>query len=295
MEMRVIMDSIRIKAYAKINLGLDVLGRREDGYHDVRMIMQTVSLYDMLTIRKSRVPSIQLKTSRPWLPTDRKNLVYRAADAFMEHCHISGGVNIYLNKRIPVAAGLAGGSADAAATLEGLNKLYRTGLSKQELMKLGVSLGADVPYCILKGTALSEGIGEILTSLKPVPDCHVLLVKPPISVSTKYVYEKLYPDTFVKHPDIDLMIKAIEEGNLSELASGMDNILQSVTIGEYPVIRELKEKMKDQGALTALMSGSGPTVFGIFKDAAPATEAMHYFKNKHAGYEVFLTKPCQPE
>lgn len=295
MEMRVIMDSIRIKAYAKINLGLDVLGRREDGYHDVRMIMQTVSLYDMLTIRKSRVPSIQLKTSRPWLPTDRKNLVYRAADAFMEHCHISGGVNIYLNKRIPVAAGLAGGSADAAATLEGLNKLYRTGLSKQELMKLGVSLGADVPYCILKGTALSEGIGEILTSLKPVPDCHVLLVKPPISVSTKYVYEKLYPDTFVKHPDIDLMIKAIEEGNLSELASGMDNILQSVTIGEYPVIRELKEKMKDQGALTALMSGSGPTVFGIFKDVAPATEAMHYFKNKHAGYEVFLTKPCQPE
>jgi 4-diphosphocytidyl-2-C-methyl-D-erythritol kinase len=289
------MDSIKIKAYAKINLGLDVLRKREDGYHDVRMIMQTIDLYDTLTIEKTEKPAIKLKTSRPGLPTDRRNLVYKAAAAFLEAYSPLSGVNIFLDKKIPVAAGLAGGSADAAAALEGLNELYQTRLSKTALMKLGVKLGADVPYCILKGTALSEGIGEILTPLSPMPDCEIILVKPDISVSTKYVYENLQLNSSSKHPDIASMIKAIEEGSLPKLASGMDNILQSVTVRDYPVIERIKSKMKELGAMTSIMSGSGPTVFAVFEDSAPALEAFKYFKKQYPGYEIFLTKPCRPE
>ncbi len=289
------MNSITLKAYAKINLGLDVLRKREDGYHDVCMIMQTIQLYDTLVIKKINDPQIVVKTNLPYLPTDQRNLVYRTAALFMEKFHLHHGVRIDLSKKIPVAAGLAGGSTDAAAVLKGMNQLYKTNLSTEELMKLGVVLGADVPYCLMMGTALSEGIGEILSPLAPMPSCHLLLVKPPISVSTKYVYENLKLDKSVLHPDIQRMIAALRDQNLNDLTLHMDNILQTVTEKDYPVIFEIKNMMQQKGAVKALMSGSGPTVFGIFTNRQSAEKAYQFFKSKSNGYQVFLTKPYWPE
>lgn len=288
------MNSIIMKAYAKINLGLDVLRKREDGYHDVSMIMQSIDLCDTLIIKKTKENIIRVRTNLPFLPNDHRNLVYKAAALFKDTLHIGEGLQINLNKRIPVAAGLAGGSTDAAAALLGLNLLFETGLSTEELKKLGVSLGADVPYCIMLGTALSEGIGEILTPLKPMPECTILLVKPDISVSTKYVYENLKLSPPVGHPDIPRMLQAIEAGNLRGLTGVMDNILQTVTVKDYPVIEVIKDKMKEFGALTSLMSGSGPTVFGIYDDPAAIEKAYRYFKNSEYGKQVFLTKPYWP-
>ncbi len=288
------MNSLITKAYAKINLGLDVLRRREDGYHDLRMIMQSVDLYDLITIVKSPTRSIHVETNLPYLPVDGRNIVYRAAQMFRDRFKLTEGVNITLEKNIPVAAGLAGGSSDAAATLCALNRMYQTGLSSAELMRMGVKLGADVPYCIMMGTALSEGIGEILTPLKPIPDCDILLVKPDISVSTKYVYTNLKLTPSMNHPDITSMRKAIERGNLQELTKYMDNILQTVTIAKYPIISQIKQKMCDLGALTALMSGSGPTVFGIFDQPSLAKDAYKYFTKSNFGKQVFLVKPITP-
>ncbi|TAH70891.1 MAG: 4-(cytidine 5'-diphospho)-2-C-methyl-D-erythritol kinase [Anaerolineaceae bacterium] len=285
------MNSITVKAYAKINLGLDVIRKRPDGYHDVSMIMQTVNLYDTINIKKTKFQSVTIRSNLYYLPTDRRNLVYKAIELFRENHPIRSGLNIFLNKRIPVAAGLAGGSADAAATLKGLNRLYQAGLSLEELMKLGVKLGADVPYCLLMGTALSEGIGEILKPLTPMPDCSILLVKPDISVSTKYVYENLRLNEEAKHPNIPAMLEALQENNIYKLAPLMENILESVTIKEYPIIEEIKSVMKDKGALTALMSGSGPTVFGIFDNQLKAEKVYRYFKSSGYGKQVILTRP----
>ncbi|HKL80189.1 MAG TPA: 4-(cytidine 5'-diphospho)-2-C-methyl-D-erythritol kinase [Mobilitalea sp.] len=289
------MNYISMKAYAKINLGLDVLRKREDGYHDVSMIMQSINLYDTLSIKKYNDGVIKVRTNLPYLPNDRRNLVYKATTLFNKTMKINAGIRIILKKNIPVAAGLAGGSSDAAAVLLGLNKLFNTGLSTSELMQLGVQLGADVPYCILLGTALSEGIGELLTPLKPIPECTILLVKPDISVSTKYVYEGLKLDSSIIHPDIKGMLDAIEEGSLLRLTSLMDNILQTVTVRDYPVIEEIKEKMMEKGALTSLMSGSGPTVFGIFNNQEMAETAYRYFAESTYGGMVKLTKPYQPK
>lgn len=288
------MNTIKLKAYAKINLGLDVINKREDGYHEVRMIMQTINLYDTLTITRLNIKGIKVRTNLPYLPTNQDNLVYKAAKLFLDTCHIQHGVGITLVKNIPVAAGLAGGSADAAATLRGLNDLFHMKLSTEELMKLGVKLGADVPYCIMMGTALSEGIGEILTPLTSISPCDILVVKPNISVSTKYVYEHLILDHTTVHPDITTMLVALEEGNLTMLTKYMDNVLQSVTVKDYPIITDIKDKMRDLGALVSLMSGSGPTVFGIYKDHTVAIEAYNYFKNSKYGKQVFLTKPYWP-
>lgn len=285
------MDNIVVRAYAKINLGLDVLRKREDGYHDVRMIMQTVNLFDTITIKKTKGTGIEIMTNLSYLPVDQRNLVYQSVVLFREVLQLKDGLQIILQKRIPVAAGLAGGSADAAATLTGLNDMYRAGLSDSKLRELGIKLGADVPYCIMKGTVLSEGIGELLTPLKPMPACDILLVKPDISVSTKYVYEHLDLCPSILHPDIHRMLMAIEEGSLLNLATCMDNILQIVTANEYPVIEEIKNKMKELGAMTSLMSGSGPTVFGIFDHPDLANKAYSYFKNSRYGRQTFLTKP----
>lgn len=287
------MNSVTVKAYAKINLGLDVLRKRPDGYHDVSMIMQTVNLHDTINIKKTSFQSITIETNLYYLPTDRRNLVYKAVELFNMVHPIRSGLNIFINKRIPVAAGLAGGSADAAATLKGLNKLCQTNLSMDELMKLGVKLGADVPYCLLMGTALSEGIGEILTPLAPMPDCSILLVKPDVSVSTKHVYENLVLNEKSKHPDIPGMLDALKENNLYKLTPLMDNILESVTIKAHPVIKDIKEMMRAKGALTSLMSGSGPTVFGIFDDPHKAEKAYRYFKTSPYNKQVYLTKPYQ--
>ncbi|HHT88385.1 MAG TPA: 4-(cytidine 5'-diphospho)-2-C-methyl-D-erythritol kinase [Clostridiales bacterium] len=288
------MNSITVKAYAKINLGLDVLRKRPDGYHDVSMIMQTVNLYDTINIKKTKFQSITVGTNLYYLPTDRRNLAYKAALLFDEIHPIRSGLNIFINKRIPVAAGLAGGSADAAAVLKGLNRLFQADLSLDELMKLGVKIGADVPYCLLMGTALSEGIGEILKPLDPMPDCYILLVKPEISVSTKHVYENLKLDNNTRHPDIPAMLNALKENDIYRLTSLMENILESVTIKEYAVIGDIKENMMDKKALTALMSGSGPTVFGIFDDQNKAENAYRYFKSSGYGKQVVLTKPYFP-
>ncbi|MDD4113020.1 MAG: 4-(cytidine 5'-diphospho)-2-C-methyl-D-erythritol kinase [Herbinix sp.] len=289
------MNSVTVKAYAKINLGLDVIRKRPDGYHDVRMIMQTIGLHDTITIKKTNFQSVTIRSNLYYLPTDRRNLVYKAVELFCINYPIRNGLNIYISKRIPVAAGLAGGSADAAATLIGLNKLFQTDLSLEELMHLGVRLGADVPFCLLMGTALSEGIGEILSPLAPMPECSILLVKPDVSVSTKHVYENLSLDEEIWHPNITAMLDALKKNNIYSLAPLMDNILESITIKEHPIIGEIKEKMKDMEALTALMSGSGPTVFGIFDNQHKAEKAYRFFKSSGYGKQIVLTKPYYPE
>lgn len=282
------MDTIKLRAYAKINLGLDVVRRREDGYHEVRMIMQTISLHDRLSIRVCKKGDISIKTNLSYLPTNENNLVYKATLLLKEEFGIKDGVSIHLDKHIPVAAGMAGGSTDAAAALIGLNQLFQLGLTKEELMERGVRLGADVPYCILGGTALSEGIGEVLTPLPKLPECFVLIAKPPMHVSTKFVYENLNLNTLPSHPDIDGMTEAIRNGQLEGVISRMENVLESVTIPEYPVIGELKDIMKNAGAKNALMSGSGPTVFGIFTEEAAAKNALKLCRKQNPSNVVFL-------
>ena len=283
------MDYIELKAMAKVNLGLDVIGKRADGYHEVRMIMQTVRLYDRLKIMRSKKPGIRMTCDQGFLPTDERNLAYRAAKLLADEFGIKDGIEMELKKYIPVAAGMAGGSSDAAAALYGINRLFSLKLSLKELMERGVRLGADVPYCLMRGTALSEGIGEILTPLKDVPDCHVLIAKPPISVSTKHVYEALKAEEINEHPDIDAMLGAIEDGDLKRLASLMGNVLESVTCSEYPLIEKIKDLMKENGALNALMSGSGPSVFGLFDDKEAAGIAYEKLKETSLAKQVYLT------
>lgn len=281
-------DTLQLKAYAKINLGLDVVGKREDGYHEVRMIMQTVKLFDKLTFRLLQEDTIRLKTNVGFLPCDDNNLVYKAVKQLKERYHVTQGMEIDLYKCIPVAAGMAGGSADCAAALVGASKLFHLHLDKKTLMEIGVQLGADVPYCIMRGTALSEGIGEVLTPLPSIPKCKILIAKPPISVSTKYVYEHLDAKGIEKHPDVDGMVRAIKAGNLKGITDRMENVLESVTIPAYPVIEEIKICMKEQGALNAMMSGSGPTVFGIYADVAKAEQAKRLIQDKQLANQVYL-------
>lgn len=260
------MDSIWINAPAKINIGLDVLRRREDGYHEVKMIMQSIRLFDRLTLEKTDQPGIHLTTNLRYLPSNEDNLVYQSAQMLMEEFSLPGGLNINLEKRIPVAAGMAGGSTDAASCMLAINDLYGLRLSKKSLMKRGVKLGADIPYCILKGTALSEGIGEKLSTIPAMPDCSILIAKPGIHVSTRSVYSDLVLDENTVHPDIDKMIAAMKRKDLRALCDCMGNVLETVTIPAYPQIAEIKKCMMENGALGSLMSGSGPTVFGVFED-----------------------------
>lgn len=287
------MDKIQLKALAKINLGLDVLRRREDGYHEVKMIMQTISLYDELMLKKIKKPEIQLRTNLPYLPTNENNLAYQAAKLLMEEYQIPGGLLIQLEKKIPVAAGMAGGSSDAAAVLWGVNQMYHLGLSRKELMERGVRLGADVPYCILRGTALAEGIGEKLKTLPPMPKCYLLIAKPGISVSTKFVYENLHVNELEtkKHPDVDAMITALRQKDLALLSARMGNILELVTIPAHSVIDKIKQEMQKAGALGAMMSGSGPTVFGIFDTQPKARKAYRALRASQLAKQLYLTVP----
>lgn len=284
-------DFIKRKAYGKINLGLDVLRKREDGYHEVRMIMQSVSLYDTITIRKSDQPGIRLKTNRHFLPTDSGNLIVRAAMLMQKEYDLPGGMDITLLKRIPVAAGMAGGSTDAAAVFTGINEMYDLGLSGETLKGHAVKLGADIPYCIDGGTALSEGIGEILTKLPDMPKCYILLAKPGIDVSTKFVYGNLRAAELKEHPDISRMIKGIEGGSLSEITDSLGNVLETVTVPAYPVIDRIKALMCEEGADGALMSGSGPTVFGIFTEKEQAKRAAARIKRSGLAKQIYITKP----
>ena len=283
------MNKLELKALGKINLGLDVLGRRENGYHDVRMVMQTLYLYDQITITKKETPGIELKTNLFYLPVDENNLAYRAAKLLMDEFDVKEGVSIYLDKHIPVAAGMAGGSSNAAAVLFGINRMFDLGLTQQELMDRGVTLGADVPYCIMRGTVLAEGIGEILTPLPALPKCYVLIAKPPISVSTKLVYEKLDSHEIENHPDIDGIIQGLEAQDINKVAACMGNVLEKVTVEEYPVIEEIKNVMKAEGALNAMMSGSGPTVFGIYDNKQLARKAADKIRKIELAKQVYVT------
>ena len=283
------MDKLELKALGKINLGLDVLGRRENGYHDVRMVMQTLYLYDNVTLQKKSAPGIEIDSNLFYLPNDEDNIAWKAAKLLIDEFDIKDGIRIHLDKHIPVAAGMAGGSSNAAAVLYGMNQMFRLGLSQKELMERGVKLGADVPYCIMRGTALAEGIGEKLSALPPMVKCPVLIAKPQIGVSTKFVYENLKLDADTVHPDIDGLIGAIRAKNLEQIAGHMGNVLETVTIPNYPVIAEIKDHMMEHGAVHAMMSGSGPTVFGLFANGDTAVAAYEAMRESNLAKQVYLT------
>lgn len=283
------MKEISVKALAKINLGLDVVRRREDGYHEVRMVMQTIHLFDRLQIARNNSGAITMSTNLSFLPTNENNLVYKAAKLLKDEFEIKDGIDVKLHKHIPVAAGMAGGSTDAAAVLYGMNRIFDLGLSREELMQRGVKLGADVPYCVMRGTALAEGIGEKLTALPPMVKCPVLIAKPQISVSTKFVYENLKLNQQTTHPDIDCLVADIEAKDLHAIAADMGNVLESVTIPHYPIIADIKEHMMEHGALNSMMSGSGPTVFGLFEDEDTAQAAYEAMKESGLAKQIYLT------
>ena len=251
--------------------------------------MQSIYLYDNVLLEKTKEPGIRISTNLYFLPVDENNIAYKAAKLLMDEFRLPGGISISLQKYIPVAAGLAGGSSNAAAVLFGMNRMYGLGLNIEELMERGVKLGADVPYCIMRGTVLAEGIGEELTRLPALPKCYVLIAKPPISVSTKMVYEKLDAKEIVEHPDVDGMMEALKEGDLHRIASKMGNVLEQVTVEEYPIIDQIKLLMKEAGALNAMMSGSGPTVFGLFDDRKKASKAMQMIREHTVTKQVYLT------
>ena len=283
------MNSISLKAYAKINIGLDVTGKLPDGYHLVKMIMQNIDLYDEVVLTENVSGDIRLDMNVDFLPTDERNLAYKAAKLMKEDFGIDRGIDIYIRKNIPAAAGMAGGSTDAAAVMTGMNKLFDLNIDRNILMEHGLKLGADVPYCIMGGTALAEGIGEKLTQLSPCPDCYVLVAKPDISVSTAYVYTNLVLDGTTVHPDIDMVRNALESGDIRTAAQNMGNLLENVTQKEYPVISEIKHIMDDNGALGSLMSGSGPSVFGIFDTKGQAQTACKALEKAALAKQLFVT------
>lgn len=283
------MKQIKLNARGKINITLDVLRKREDGYHDLSMIMQTVNLCDNISISTTDTGIIEMTSNYSWLPCDERNLVYRAAALMREKYTIKEGLKIHLYKNIPVAAGMAGGSSDCAATLVGIRNMLKIKASDDELMVLGKTLGADVPYCILRGTALAEGIGEKLTQLPPFPDSILLIAKPPINVSTAAVFGSFDLNNVDKHPDNEKMIELIKNKDLQGICDNMCNVLESVTVKNYPIIDTIKRAMMDKGAMGALMSGSGPTVFGFFENYDKALNALKFIRTKHHIKEIYIT------
>ena len=282
--------SVTVLAPAKLNLSLDVVGTLPNGYHDLDMIMQMVDVYDDVIIEKKAGEEIVVKADAAVLSNGKDNLAYMAAKMLFDEFGIKSGVEITIHKRIPIAGGMAGGSSDCATTLIGINEMFNLGLSKQQLMERGVKLGADVPYCVLGGTAIARGIGEVLTPLPTPPQCHVIIAKPPISVSTAYVYGHIRPDEITKRPDIEQMTLAIKEQDLNKLSDLLYNVMEEVTVSEYPVIEKLKSIMLENGALNSIMSGSGPTVFGLFDDRKKAQAAMKALDSKELTEQLYLTK-----
>ncbi|MCI1945281.1 4-(cytidine 5'-diphospho)-2-C-methyl-D-erythritol kinase [Clostridium luticellarii] len=276
-----------VKAYAKINLSLDVIGKREDGYHLLRMIMQTIDLYDVLRIYKAQ-NGIHVSCNKNYVPCDSRNLAYKAAELFINRYDIKNGVNIRIVKNIPTSAGLAGGSADAAAVLKAMKYIYAPGIHDSELLELALKIGADVPYCIIGGTALCEGIGELVTPLAPFKDHILILVKPSFGVSTKEVYRSLDIHKIIKHPDTKLLIDAVSRNRLALLSKNMKNVLENVTLKDHFILREIKEQLIDFGALGAMMSGSGPSIFAFFDDMLKAQNCYDKMKTKYR--ETFITR-----
>lgn len=283
---------MQLKATAKINLGLDVTGVRDNGYHDVCMVMQSLHLHDIVTLEPIRGNGdISLTTNLPYIPTNHSNIAYKAAEALMKAHGVTDGLRIHLEKKIPVAAGLAGGSADAAAVLFGVNRLFDLGLNAGKLRDVGLTIGADVPFCLMRGTALAEGIGEELTVLPSMPHCGILLAKPSVGVSTKKVYDDLDSTPIESHPDIKAIREALASGRLKDLCRSLGNVLERVTIPQCPIIDELKQAMIKVGAMNALMSGSGPTVYGIFHDRADAVRACAVLRNHFNDVRFIVTTP----
>lgn len=285
------MSQLEVKAYAKINIGLDVARRLENGYHEVDMIMQTISLHDSLVFEPQPQPGIMILTNKEELPVDSNNLIYQAADLLMKEFRIAKGIKITLDKQIPIAAGMAGGSSDAAAVFRAMNVMFDLGLSITDLQERAVALGADIPFCLAGGAMRARGIGEILTAAPKMPDCFILVAKPSVGVSTKWVYENLHANELKRHPDIDGMLSSMEQKNLPLLAEKMENVLETVTVQRFPVIRQIKEMMEQAGALCAMMSGSGPTVFGLFVEREQAQKAYALVKESALAPELFLTVP----
>ncbi|TYQ14809.1 UNVERIFIED_CONTAM: 4-diphosphocytidyl-2-C-methyl-D-erythritol kinase [Acetivibrio alkalicellulosi] len=281
------MNSICLKANAKINLSLDILAKREDGYHEVKMIMQSIALHDDVIIDVID-EGINVLCDKHWVPSGANNIAYKAAKVLMDKYHIKKGLNIKIVKKIPVAAGLAGGSADAAAVIKGINKLFSINLSDEELMQTGKQVGADIPFCIKGGTMLAQGIGEVLSPIKPFSNVHIVLVKPKISVSTAWVYSNLELKKIIKRPDTNLLIEAIGNKDKKYIAENMVNVLETVTIEKYGIIEEIKKELVELGALGSMMSGSGPTVFGIFENYKKAHNAYNAIKG--GKWECFITE-----
>lgn len=278
---------IKINGYAKINLSLDVLSKREDGYHNLQMIMQSLELHDEITLE--RISSgIVIDCNAMYVPVNSSNIAYKAAELMMRKYALSGGVKIAINKNIPVAAGLAGGSTDAAAVIKGMNSMFGLNKSQEELMTLGKAIGADVPYCIMGGTALAEGIGERLTKLKPLSNIPVILVKPRIGVSTAWVYGNLNINEIKDRPQTDRLIEAISKQDIKFISKNMKNVLESVTIKKYSIINDIKERLVKLGSIGSMMSGSGPTVFGIFENKRMAESAFNTLKQSE--HECILTQ-----
>lgn len=276
-----------IKAYAKINIALDVVGKREDGYHLLRMIMQTIDLYDIVEIKKIN-SGINIWCNKHYVPTDERNLAYKAAKLFKETYSIDDGVDIKITKFIPVSAGLAGGSTDAAAVLKLMNKIFDVNADNHKLCELGLKLGADVPYCINGGTALCEGIGEKITELNRFKDKILVLIKPPFGVSTKEVYSEFNLSKVIFHPKTEELIKAIENDDIYFVASNMKNLLENVTLRKHKVISRIKEETTSYGAIGTMMSGSGPTVFAFFDDMLKAQTCYDNMNKKYK--DVFITR-----
>lgn len=287
------MGNILIKKTpAKINLTLDVTGKLENGYHTLSMIMQSIDVCDELSFEKTADETILFSMNKELpdkIPAE-KNLVYKAAKLMKDTFKIDGGFKIHLTKNIPAAAGLAGGSSDCAATLIGINELCGLGLDIEKLCEIGVKLGADVPFCIRKGTMLAEGIGEILTPLTPLTGIPVLLIKPNISISTPYVYKHLKLNELDYHPDNKAVISYIKDKNIKKIAASLSNVLETVTIPENPILAELKRYLTEIGAIGSLMSGSGPTTFGIFKNMETAKKAYEKAKADYPDFDVVLCR-----
>lgn len=275
------------KAYGKINISLDIVGKREDGYHLLKMIMQTIDLYDLIDINRIE-NGIELSCDKSYVPNDEKNIAYKAAKLFIDTYNIKDGVSIAINKNIPVAAGLAGGSTDAAAVLKAMRDIFNIDVSDERLMELGIKLGADVPYCILGGTALCEGIGEKITPLKPFKDKILILVKPNFGVSTKEVYKSFDIEKAFKHPETEKLIEAMESGDLQFISDNMKNLLENVTSRKHTILKNIKDSMNRYGALGSMMSGSGPTIFAFFEDMLKAQLCFEYMKEKYD--EVYITR-----
>ncbi|MGK0465549.1 4-(cytidine 5'-diphospho)-2-C-methyl-D-erythritol kinase [Clostridium sp.] len=276
-----------VKAYGKINISLDIVGKREDGYHLLKMIMQNIDLYDSISFEKCN-RGINISCNKPYIPIDEKNLMYKASKLFMDTYNVSGGINIYIKKNIPVAAGMGGGSADAASVFQTLRKVFEVKLPDNEIMELGLKIGADVPFCITGGTALCEGVGEIITPLVPFKNHILVLVKPNFGVSTREVYKNLDTSRIYKHPDTEALIKAMEAEELQEVCNGMKNLLENVTLRKYPVLKRIKEDMIKMGAMGSMMSGSGPTIFAFFEDMLKAQRCYDKFKTQYK--EVYITR-----